>query len=670
MENVCKPKFLADRERPQFPNRAVVTAGMPYGNKDLHFGHIGGVFIHADVYARFLRDRIGNDNVLFVSGTDCYGSPIVADHVNKVQNGEFDGTLEEFAEFNHQRQKETLDAYSIGLNAFAASAMEPYQPIHAELGAQIMQQLHENGHLKKRTTLQFYDTERETYLNGRQVIGYCPIQGCKSEKAYADECSLGHQYEPKELVAPKSTLTGNTPEMRDVTNWYLPLEGFREAMQPWLVEQQENGAWREFSVQSALEYFEEPTIHVKLDLMEEVEALAVQLPPHRREEGRAKSERLIFENLEAMDKAKAVLSEHQIRYRTGKALVPFRLTGNLDWGLPTPVIEDAEGLTFWVWPESLWAPISFVAAILESRGESRDEWRKWWCSKDAQAYQFIGEDNLFYYGVAEMGMFLGMQGKQYSADVPDGEMQLPTIVANRHLLFLDKKASSSGKVKPPMARELLDYYTSDQLRMHFLSLNLGNRNLSFRPKPLDPKATEGGGDPVLKDGNVLSNSLNHSVRSCFYTTQKYCEGKLPNGVPSDDLIKESETAILDFEAALSRREFHTAVGIAGDYIRGINSRWTQSKAGRDECEPDARRQALVDAFNGVRVAITLVHSVAPVGTERVREFLRVGEEIWDWNRIFEPLSAFIPNPEDHQLEFLPPRVDFFEKHPSQFGKGK
>ena len=68
------------KTRPSFPKRAVITGGMPYGNKSLHFGHIGGVFIHADVFARFLRDRIGSENVIFVSGTDCYGSPIVEHH--------------------------------------------------------------------------------------------------------------------------------------------------------------------------------------------------------------------------------------------------------------------------------------------------------------------------------------------------------------------------------------------------------------------------------------------------------------------------------------------------------------------------------------------------------------------------------------------------------------
>ena len=70
--------------RPNFPKRAIVTGGMPYGNKSLHFGHVGGMFVHADVYARFLRDRIGKDNVIFVSGTDCYGSPIAEGYRKKV----------------------------------------------------------------------------------------------------------------------------------------------------------------------------------------------------------------------------------------------------------------------------------------------------------------------------------------------------------------------------------------------------------------------------------------------------------------------------------------------------------------------------------------------------------------------------------------------------------
>ena len=79
-------RVMSFPQRPNFPSRAVITGGMPYGNKELHFGHIGGVFIHADVWARFLRDRIGSENVIFVSGTDCYGSPIVVYHQKMVND--------------------------------------------------------------------------------------------------------------------------------------------------------------------------------------------------------------------------------------------------------------------------------------------------------------------------------------------------------------------------------------------------------------------------------------------------------------------------------------------------------------------------------------------------------------------------------------------------------
>ena len=638
---------------------------MPYGNKGLHFGHIGGVFVHADAFARFLRDRIGAQNVIFVSGTDCYGSPIAEDHRLHVERGDFDGSLQDFVTFNHDRQKRTLEAYAVSPNLFAASSLDPFREIHEGIGAYILQTLRANGHLDKLTTPQFYDAEAGTFLNGRQVLGKCPVEGCRSEKAYADECALGHQYEPKELIDPRSSISGNRPEMRDVTNWYVPLEHFRQAVESWLGQIGTAGTWRQFVVRSLLEYFEPPTIHVTRDQLEALAEVSGSLPPHDQQEGRAKSVKLVFDRLEVMEQAKAVLAEHSIRYRTGKTLVPFRLTGNLEWGLKAPELDGVSGVTFWVWPESLWAPVSFTAAYLAQRGESADDWRTWWCEKDAQAYQFIGEDNVFFYGLAELGMWLGTQGEDFSVDPPAGQLQMPHIIANKHVLFLDKKASSSGKVKPPMASELLDYYTCDQLRAHFLSMGLGMRNASFRPKPLDPKAAATAGDPVLKEGNLLSNALNRAVRSCFYTAQKFFDSHVPVGPVTDDVLAQSNETILAFEQAMYDHEFHVAVDTAGRYIRDINKRWSRAKAFVDDCAPALRTQTLIDAFHMVRVAVGLMHPVAPIGTEMVRRYLGFGEEFWKWETIFEPIYAFMADPETHRLEFLQPRVDFFEKHPSQ-----
>ena len=91
--------------RVEWPRRAVVTAGMPYGNKALHFGHIGGVFVPADAFARFLRDRIGPENVRFISGTDCFGSPIDEGYRKLVESGAFEGTIADYVQRNHEAQK-------------------------------------------------------------------------------------------------------------------------------------------------------------------------------------------------------------------------------------------------------------------------------------------------------------------------------------------------------------------------------------------------------------------------------------------------------------------------------------------------------------------------------------------------------------------------------------
>ncbi|MBQ0110580.1 MAG: class I tRNA ligase family protein, partial [Oscillospiraceae bacterium] len=217
---------MEENKRPSFPARAIVTAGMPYGNKELHFGHIGGVFIPADVFARFLRDRIGKENVIFVSGTDCYGSTIEGSYEAAQKDG-FSGTIEDFVMQNHQKQKAVLDMYNISPDLFGASALGRTGEIHRENCTKVFELLKNNGYLSLQKTKQFYDDKLGVFLNGRQVMGRCPIQGCKSEHAYADECSLGHQFNADELIAPKSVLSGETPSITEVDNWYFDLEGFK-----------------------------------------------------------------------------------------------------------------------------------------------------------------------------------------------------------------------------------------------------------------------------------------------------------------------------------------------------------------------------------------------------------------------------------------------------------
>lgn len=660
---------MRERKRPEFPKRAVVTAGMPYGNKELHFGHVGGLFVHADTYTRFLRDRIGNENVIFVSGTDCYGSPIAASYRNLVEEGKIEGSIEDYVRKNYEKQKDVLNQFDMSLNLYAASGLDRAGEIHKEVSEKVFNQLYEAGYLVKMSTPQFYDPDFKILLNGRQVVGKCPIDGCQSDKAYADECALGHMYMPSELIDPKSTLSGKIPELRDVTNWYYKLDDYTEALKGHTDYLKQHSNARKYLIKTVEEFLKQPIIYVQRKQLEEgVESLQAKLPKHTIiDEPKKPSITFIFDNLDDRDKAREVLDDMGLRFRTGKTLVPFRLSGNIDWGIKVPEKEGLDDLTFWVWPESLWAPISFTKTYLESIGKDADEWTKWWQSEDAKVYQFIGEDNIYFYGIAEMAMGLSLLGIGSKDEVDWEHVNLPHLVPNNHVLFMDKKASSSSDIKPPMAEELLQYYTAEQLRMHFLSLGLAKKSVSFMPQVYMPEEERQGPDTVLKDGNLLTNVFNRLVRSCFYTAQKYFDTKMPEGEVGEEILNLSKDAILNYEMHMYNHDFHRIVYVLDSYIRKLNKYWVnQMKKADTEEDHELRKQVLVDAFHGVRTALTLIHPIAPSSCEMVRDYLQVNEKVWSWDFIFEPISTFIDDASTHGLKYLEPRIDFFKKHESQF----
>lgn len=667
-----QPNKTSRQQRPPFPKRAVVTAGMPYGNKDLHFGHVGGLFVHADVYARFLRDRLGTENVIFVSGTDCYGSAVQVTYDELVEKGEFTGTIEDFVSMNHFKQKSVLAQYGIVPDLYAASALGAAGEIHQRFSREIFRALYRAGYLTRMETTQFFDEENDMFLHGRQVRGRCPIQGCKSEFAYADECSLGHQYNPEELIAPVSTISGKSPQRRQVQNWFFDLEQFAPLLRERQTYLDQCPNVRKYLLSVIDEFLRTPMIYVKKEQMEQVLALRTELPTfHIVSEEKKASDALVFATLADRSAACQMFESNQIRYRTGKTLVPFRLSGNIPWGIRVPNTEGVEDLTFWIWPESLWAPISFTQAYLQAQKQSQspDAWKRWWASKDACVYQFIGEDNIYFYAVAQTGLFLALQHAPEKAALPkDGELQLTTIVPNRHVLYMNRKASSSGTQKPPKAHELLDHYTQEQLRMHFFHLNLASNSVSFAPKSFSQQGDAREYDPVLYEGNILTNIFNRLIRSCFYYMQKYFNGTLPLCAVSPVAVQRAESLILAYEHAMYQFDFGKVIDLLDGYLRDANKYWdAQSKAVAASEDAAQRAQVLVDSFHAVRVATTLLHPIVPDGAEAVRAYVAVGAELWDWSHIFEPLSYFIADPSSHRMRFLAPRVDFFKKHESQLG---
>ncbi len=645
-------------ERPRFPEKAIITAGMPYGNKELHFGHIGGVFIPSDTFARFLRNRIGKENVIFVSGTDCYGSPIVESYNKFIQNNESDMSLLEYVKRFHNKQLDTLNDYKVKPDHYGASAFGDSSKNHRNVTRELFLEMYRHKNIVPYSVSQFFDPIANTYLNGRQVTGKCPFEHCGSGEAYADECANGHQYFPKDLISPKSNLSGSVPILKESRNWYFLLGDERENLEKWANGLKENNYTRDNFSRKIQEFLIDPCIHIKNDNKDLFNSISKEIPGFKIIEGKSNSFTISFDSLEERERCVIVLNRHSIKYRTGKTLVPFRISGNLDWGVPVPEKEDLANLTYWVWPESLVAPISFTDYLVKTEQIKGNDWKDWWCNPDTEIYQFIGEDNVYFYCLAEVGLFLSLNRSKKSNFLDGREIKIPNFVVNHHLLYGSRKASSSDKVKPPMANDLLNSYTSEQLRVHFLNLGLSKRSVDFKPSSWISKGNTSN-DPVFNDGNLLSNSFNRVARTCFYSCQEHFSGILPYGEISGDVLANGKNLILRYEREMHKQNFHMVINIMNKYIRGINKNW----AGKIYKIPTA--QLLIDTFHMLRVSATLMNPIAPEGTEKIREYLNIDERIWSWDYIFEELTYFMENRESHKFLSLKPKEDFFCKHKSQ-----
>ena len=260
-------------------------------------------------------------------------------------------------------------------------------------------------------------------------------------------------------------------------------------------------------------------------------------------------------------------------------------------------------------------------------------------------------------------MWLATQDGEVSSDAPDGKLQISQLIVNKHSLFMGNKASSSGQIKPPMADELLDHYTHEQLRSHFLALNVGSTSSSFNPKVYDPDAKPDDVDPVVKDGNLLTNVFNRSLRTIFYTWQKDFDGVIPYGEIDETVMLECEMSTVKFEKAMVEHKFHMCMYELDSFLRNINKYWTKNFTSEDR---EKEKITIVNTLHYIKVAMVMLHSVAPSGTENLAKMLGVSNDIFNWNTINAPIYDFFEDKQNHKPEFIEAKFDFFKKHPSQF----
>lgn len=204
-------------------NRYCVTTALPYANGPVHIGHLAGVYVPADIYVRYLR--MMNEDVLFIGGSDEHGVPITI----KAKNEGL--TPQDIVDRYHAIIKQAFQDLGISFDIYSRTSSK----IHAETASDFFKNLYEKGKFVEKTSQQYYDEETKTFLADRYITGTCPH--CGNEKAYGDQCeACGTSLSATDLINPKSTLSGQEPQLKETKHWYLPLEEYETFMREWILD--------------------------------------------------------------------------------------------------------------------------------------------------------------------------------------------------------------------------------------------------------------------------------------------------------------------------------------------------------------------------------------------------------------------------------------------------
>ncbi len=209
--------------------RTLITSALPYANGPVHIGHLAGVYVPADIYARYLRMK--GEEVLFVGGSDEHGVPIT---IKAKKEGV---TPQDIVDRYHNIIKDSFADLGISFDVYGRTTSET----HRRTASDFFRRLYEKGEFIEKTSEQLYDEQAGQFLADRYVTGTCPH--CGNEHAYGDQCEqCGTSLNATDLINPRSAITGNTPVLRETSHWYLPLDKWEPRLRQWILE--EHKEWK------------------------------------------------------------------------------------------------------------------------------------------------------------------------------------------------------------------------------------------------------------------------------------------------------------------------------------------------------------------------------------------------------------------------------------------
>ena len=303
--------------------KILVTSALPYANGPIHLGHLSGAYLPADIYVRY--HRLKGTDILYICGSDEHGVPItITADKEKIKPQQ---VIDRF----HSVNKEAFDKFGMSFDIYSRTSLST----HHENAQTFFKSFYEQGLLKEKKTMQFYDEKAKMFLPDRYVEGTCPK--CGFEEARSDECeNCGSLYDPSELKNPKSKVTGETPKLRETSHWYFPLGKFQERIEKYIDEMNEKYGWKDNVLKYCKNWFKE-------------------------------------------------------------GLGDRAITRDLDWGVQVP-LDNADGKVIYVWFEAVLGYISATMELAKQKGDE-DLWRKYWQDEKTKYVAFIGKDNIVFHTI-------------------------------------------------------------------------------------------------------------------------------------------------------------------------------------------------------------------------------------------------------------------------------
>jgi len=423
---------------------------------------------------------------------------------------------------------------------------------HYAVTQEIFKGLYDNGYIFAKTTLGAISPSTGRTLPDRYVEGTCPI--CGYDSARGDQCdNCQNQLDPIDLINPRSKINGETPAFVETEQFFLDLPAFAEVLGTWL--QSKSGQWRP------------NVLKFSLNLLGDLQ--------------------------------------------------PRAITRDLDWGVPIPLDgwRDRPDKRIYVWFDAV---IGYLSASIEwaRRSGDPDAWRAWWQSRDAEAYYFMGKDNIVFHAEIWPAMLLGYSGMGGKGGTPGslGALNLPTEVVSSEYLTMEGRKFSSSRQVVIYVRDFLDRYDVDALRYYVAVAGPENQDTDFTWREFVRRTND---ELVANWGNLVNRSVSFAARNV---------GSIPEPGPlsaaDTDLLRRSAGAFDEVGESLGRSRFKAAITAATRVIGDANKYLSDQAPWKlRESDPERMRTICHVALQLVDDGKTLLTPFLPKSSQAVFEML-------------------------------------------------